>query len=62
MKKITIWIICSFILGYFVLQNQGIVIHSKYIGFVLIGFGVAFTLTIIKLFKNKDINFNNKMN
>lgn len=57
MKKITItiWIICSFIFGYFVLQNQGIVIHSKYIGFVLIGFGTAFTLTIIKLFKNKEL-------
>ncbi len=57
MKKLTIaiWIICSFIFGYFVLQNQGIEVNPKYLGFVLIGFGTALTLTIINLFRAKEI-------
>lgn len=57
MKKMTIalWIICSFIFGYFILQNQGIEINSKYMGFVLIGFGTALTLTIINLFRSKEV-------
>lgn len=57
MKKMTIalWIICSFIFGYFILQNQGIEISYKYMGFVLIGFLFAFVSTIILFFKNKAI-------